>query len=311
MNANERTWPWCGGSIVGHVVIALAAIALIVAVLCRFQSGDSNGGRLWVDSENDNQLAIGPLAGVDHVRVRVVEPAELDFMSKDEVLELRISSVERYPQLLTAEYATSEAVFGQIQDDTPWWGMRGRFYYYSGIRSIEGSSEESRFILNPYLLVAPEFPMRWPPDSVAEDLAGTSMYPFGCLPHSLEWYPKERRAHVSYDADCFESLRLTRVDLVAYNARDLNLNYIFVKYDTSINITKSNPPTGPYRIPQFIHRGSSCGYPGGCNNMSPSTPEIQALNVTGLPAHAVIWLWQEEPESVDQTPDMEFHIHFK
>ena len=98
--------------------------------------------------------------------------------------------------------------------------------------------------------------------------------------------------------------------LIAYNARDLNLNYIFVSCPDSHNTTKPDPPTEPYRNPQFLHQGGSCGYPGGCNNISPQTPAIDNLQITGWPAQVVIWFWRDDPGSIDKSPDMVFVIDF-
>jgi hypothetical protein len=74
---------------------------------------------------------------------------------------------------------------------------------------------------------------------------------------------------------------------------------------------KQDAPQSPYANPQFLHQGGSCGYPGGCNNTSPPTPEIEGLQVTALPAKVVIWLWKQQPISLGQEPDMRFVIQFQ
>jgi len=91
----------------------------------------------------------------------------------------------------------------------------------------------------------------------------------------------------------------------------MNLNYIYVSYADSQNITKGEKLSTAYAIPHFIHQGGSCGYPGGCNNMSPPTPEIDGVEITGYPAKIVAWLWEEEPNSIEETPDMIFVLYFK
>src|SRR5574341_1889482 len=77
-------------------------------------------------------------------------------------------------------------------------------------------------------------------------------------------------------------------DLIAFNARDFNLNYLYVAYDQSQNLYKPDAPTEAFQINPFLHRGGSCGYPGRCNNMSPDTPTISQIEITGLPARAII-----------------------
>ena len=74
---------------------------------------------------------------------------ELDFKTKDDIYRIRREYVFQYPQLVQADYRPEESVFGQIVDNKPWWGIAGHFYYGSGKNSIEGPSEESRFIVTP------------------------------------------------------------------------------------------------------------------------------------------------------------------
>lgn len=257
---------------------------------------------------NRNALAIGEIAKVESVSIDIQPPAELDWKSKSKVLQLRSAAVQQHPELLATEYMSDEAVFGQIVDGLPWWGMEGEFFYWKGEKSIAGPSEESRFILNPYLLVAADF-YDWWQGRIAE--AELSTFPLTCLPHDLHWWPQEARAEVTYDAECVKRGQNYTFDLIAYNARDFNLNYIFVSYPDSLNITKAEIPAEPFANPQFIHRGNSCGYPGGCNNMSPYTPEIDEIEITALPAQVIIWLWQHKPASPGQTPDMTFVLHFR
>lgn len=68
------------------------------------------------------------------------------------------------------------------------------------------------------------------------------------------------------------------------------------------------PPLDAYDNPQFIHKGGSCGYPGGCNNMSPQTPPIDGISLDDLPAKIVVWLWRTRPDSVEVKPDFKYTI---
>jgi hypothetical protein len=266
---------------------------------------------LWVvrlPRPNRNELAIREIAKVDSLNIKLQPPVELDWKSKNEVLQLRTTAVLQYPQLLASEYAPAENVFGQIVDGLPWWGMEGQFFYGKEERSIAGPSEESRFILNPYLLVAADFYVWWQGRITESQLSSFSLT---CLPRDLYWWPPEGRAEVTYDAECVKMGQNYSFYLITYNARDLNLNYIFVSYTDSLNITKPDMPTEPIANPQFIHQGSSCGYPGGCNNMSPYTPEIDGLEITGFPSRVIIRLWENKPASPEESPDMIFIIHFQ
>jgi len=274
---------------------------------------------------NRNALAIGQQARVSDLDIAIQPPAELDFKSKAEVLEARKAAVLQHPDLISGEYEPSDAVLGQVEDNRPWWGITGNFYYGPGERSIEGPSEETRFLLNPYLLVAVEFDglfYSWDTRRITEADLRRPDFPFYCEAGQLRWSPREERAEVAYNLSaCLartnpwtsQPLGLAEAyfSLIAYNARDMNLNYIYVSYPDSRNISKSDAPTSAYANPQYLHRGGSCGYPGGCNNMSPDTPEISWINITELPAEAVVWLWRKRPWSVKQSPDMVFVIHFK
>ena len=283
---------------------------------------------IWVTylpKPNRNALAIGKSARAADLDIAIQPPAELDFKSKAEVLESRKAAVLRYPHLISGDYEPSDAVFGQIEDGRPWWGITGHFYLGPGERSIEGPAEEARFLLNPYLLVAVEFDglfYSWDTRRIAEGDLRRPDFPFYCEASQLRWSPREARAEVTYDvSQCLartnrwttQPLGLANAffSLIAYNARDMNLNYIYVSYPDSRNVSKPDAPTSPYANPQYLHRGGSCGYPGGCNNMSPDTPEISWINITELPAQAVVWLWRQRPWFGTQSPDMVFVIHFK
>lgn len=255
-----------------------------------------------------NRLALGEAANAEALEVAINPPAELDFLTRDAVLQMRTAMVRQYPMLLAASYSPRPAVFGQIEDLAPWWGIEGQFFHGSGIRSIDGPAEESRFILNPYLLVAAEFDDRWSRDLSESRLAG---FPLVCPPQQMIWKPREAYAEVSYDAACIRGRQKPEFSLISYNARDFGFDYIYVSYADSQNISKANVPTDAYANPQFIHRGGSCGYPGGCNNMSPQTPDIDDIRVEGLPAKVMVWLWKGKPGSVAQVPDMRYAIHLR
>lgn len=278
------------------VVLALIATCLI-------------GYFIWqLPEPNRNQLAIGDAATTEAINLAIQPPIELDFKTRAEVLQLREQAVQRQAELILGTYRPAEAVFGQIEDHLPWWGLAGYFYYGSGDKSIEGLSEESRFLVNPYLLVGADFYHNWKDQPESEILRpGVAL---DCAPAQLRWYPKARRGEVTYNAACVAQTNSRLFDLIAYNARDMNLNYLYVVSDDSRNISKPDLPTRPYAIPHYLHRGGSCGYPGGCNNMSPPTPEIDALEIIEFPAQVVVWLWQDEPSTVTQAPDMVFVIQF-
>jgi hypothetical protein len=284
------------------VILGLLALVLVLLLIWA----------LLLPAPNRNALAIGERAALDELAIALQPPQELDYMRKAEVLRLREGAVNQHPELLAANYRPSDAIFDQIVNGLPWWGIAGQFYYGRGERSIEGPSEESRFILNPYLLAAAEFYTRLDNTRIPESKASQPGFRFYCEPYLLHWQPRRAYAEAHYRASCVESIGGGFFDLIAYNARDLNLNYIYVSYPDSQGISKGDAPITAYANPQYIHRGGSCGYPGGCNNMSPRTPEIDGIRITRLPAKVVIWLWEEDPgDPLEGTPDMTFVLRFK
>ena len=260
---------------------------------------------------NLNSLAIGEKGILEEIDLVIRSPLEFDYKSRDEILQLRREAVYWYPDLLAGDYVPDAAIFGQIVDGLPWWGIAGQFYYGQGEQSIEGSSEESRFILNPFMLIAAEPHTIWDRTALPEEQVRRPGFEFYCDPTWLRWEPKKSFAEVTYSSDCAARLGYRTIDLISYNARDFNLNYIFVSYPDSVNVDKHPRPTEPYAIPHYIHQGSSCAYPGGCNNMSPATPPIDALELTASQAKIVIWLWRESPGSLADIPDMVYVIRFQ
>jgi hypothetical protein len=281
---------------------------------------------------NHSRLALGAGATVDTIDIALSPPQELDGKTCSAILDLRRQAAARYPDLLAGSYTPSPQVF-HISDNLPWWGIAGQFYYGKGEHSIDGQSEESRFILNPYLLIAAELrglsiwsdgerALAWDKARITgQDLADPD-YPFYCRPTGLRWWPRTARAAVTYDVSgCLVELNrwtsypLTvadaSLDLIAYNARDMNLNYLYLSLADSDNLSASSPMQSSITIPQFLHAGDSCGYPGGCNNMSPRVAELINLRIERLPARATIWLWHDRPAGVEQPPDMTFTIDFQ
>jgi hypothetical protein len=293
---NFRSWGW--------LIFLLPAMGLCLIGIWLIREPQSA-------KNNNNALAIGEQAKVESIDIFIQAPIEFDSFTKDEVLGKRIEAVYRYPELLFSGYEPFSGVFGGIVDGLPWWGIAGKFYFGPGEQSIEGPSNESRYILNPYLLVAAEPCGGFDKNQVSEDQIRRPGFPFYCPAQQLSWKPEESYAEVTFAANCVAQRNYSCFNLIAYNARDLNLGYIYVSYENSINISKSDPPDEAYAIPQYIHQGDSCDYPGDCNIMSPATPELDGLGVVGLPAKAEIWLWKEKPESLEISPDMTYVIRFR
>jgi hypothetical protein len=273
---------------------------------------------------SSNRLSLGAQAKVQSAfNLDINHPSEYDFLSRVDIENLRKSFANQHPELLLYQYTPMPAIFSQIEDGKPWWGLDGQVFYDSGSKSIDGLSEESRFINNPFMLVcanmllsgyhydASKFPSK-------EDFALSGL-PLECAPSQAVVYPRESREDITYNVTSFlqASAKIVELplqlgsapfDLVAYNARDFGFNYIAVSPRYSQNINKTSDR--PIEIAQYIHCGGSCGCNGGCNNMSPYIDGLHSLSLKALPAHAYVYLWRARPTSVDQSPDFMVHLNF-
>ncbi|MDZ4835969.1 MAG: hypothetical protein SGJ27_19490 [Candidatus Melainabacteria bacterium] len=252
-----------------------------------------------------------------------INPVEsYNFLTKAKILELRSNHAAKFPQLLSGEYKPSDRVFMQIEDGKPWWGIRGIFVNGAGEKSIEGEAEESRFLSNPFLLVAasPWTCEIWNTKAVPEAALSDIDFPYCWLPSTLTYHPKNSLVEVTYDISDYDKKLADRKDwlnerernelpirtfgLVGYNARDFGYEYLYVAVDQSTNIANVGEPGEPVEIGQFIHCGGGSGYPGGCNNQSPGRPPLDQMKILKLPATAKILLWKTKPSSKLDKPDM-------
>ena len=256
--------------------------------------------RGYPTSAFENKLLIGEhavvVAGLD---IPVQMPIELNFRTKADVLELRKRYVELTPNLVAAPYQPSESVFGAIEDGKPWWGLRGQSVWGPGPRSSEGPAEESRFILNPFLLAGanPAIVEIWDEDKVTEEDLQRSDF----NQDLNNWRAKLKTDKI-----------IPAFGVAAYNAVDFNLNYVYVDTAKSIHIENVNkPPQEAVKIAHYLHCGGTCQIPGGCNNMSPEMKEIDRIKYTALPARAWVSLWRAKPSNVNVKPDMVVYIDLK
>lgn len=271
-----------------------------------------------------NRLATGDQASTKGpVDIALLEPQALNFKSRYDVLNMRRVEIEKQ-RLITNAYNPTPDIFSEIQDNKPWWGMHGQFVWGEGEHSIEGPAEESRFLLNPYMLVAPSSWTTeiWDRQKITAADLDRRDFPFSWMPESLRWWPSNATAQAVYNITQFDRNLSTWKDrlytgdnhkfgLVAYNARDFDLNFLYIVPDKSKNITNSHKSKEAWQIVQKIHCGDSCKYPGGCNNMSPAAQEVDDISLAGLPARACIYLWKDRPQNTSQRPDFTYVIDFK
>jgi hypothetical protein len=269
-----------------------------------------------------NDLALGQTAKVTKLSIPIVPPTDFNFKGRATLYAMRQAQVMKYPELLTAQYVPDGECFGQIEDQRPWWGTYGLSYYGSGKNSIKGPSLESRFFLNPFLLAGDRSGLGLPKDKISEaDLAKKS-YPTYLQPSDLQWSPKVKKGEVTYDITGYQKQMCSLLgydkyelhgprDISLINARDLGLKFVYIPPSWSLNVKIGSPMKGVMRIPQFIHKGDSCGYPGGCNNQSPETPWLQSFTIEKLPARIGFLFWKKPPITRKVPPDMMFFVLYK
>ncbi len=316
MNYQKRIITWAAVFIVLILAYLLVVARYITPIL----------------AENTNALAIGQRSIVESLNVPIADNIDLDNMTRDEIYTLRQEAVMEYPWLMYSKYEPSIAVFSNVEDNLPWWGTAGWYYYGSGELSASGLSKESLQILNPYLLVSADFSGLsihsketgegfWN-SNVSEAALEKETFPFYAPPENLRWWPERSRIEVTYDlSDYFSALDHwtaktlsvgdVSFDLIALNARDLNMNYIWVDYDQSLNVSKDKAPADAFAIPHNLHSSNDCGLSGGCNSLDASAPEIQGLWVKGLPAKLILYLWTNRPSSTTDTPVITYVINIK
>jgi len=271
------------------------------------------------ESSAPNKLKVGNGA-TGTANIKITDPIELDNLTKKEVLGMRKKLVAGY-DLVDGEYAPYAPLFGQIQDNAPWWGMDGLLCHGAGMKSIDGPSEESRDVANPYMLIVLDEGMAFSTEKCAP-------YP---RPAALEWDAGRSQAAATYNMSDFVAKRkilaslsknatniLTyfnegnfTMSLIGINARDFGYQYAHIDAEKSIGISDyygGRLTTDAVELRDFIHRGGSCGYPGGCNNLSPDNPE-QDFTISKIPGTIYFKLWKSKPASTGQEADFTFIIN--
>jgi hypothetical protein len=307
---------------------ALVCLTLFLVVPLAALSGcASRSTDVQAQTKSANVLLLGNEAiARSPIDIPIQLPAPLNFKTRAQVLQLRQGYVEATANLVSGPYLPSAEVFARIEDNKPWWGIIGQGVWGPGPRASEGVAEESRFILNPYLLAGanPAVEDMWLPEKMTgEDLARPD-FPFCWEPSAVRLDAVQRFEEVVYDVSKFnQQMNLSRAKLrkqtifpdfgiIAYNARDFNFNYIYWDPKQSVNVENIDQ-VAPEAVPivQMIHCGGTCKIPGGCNNMSPAMKSIDRIKYKALPARTCVLLWHDKPQSVQVKPDMVVYIDLK
>ncbi|MFA5161464.1 MAG: hypothetical protein WC421_04380 [Elusimicrobiales bacterium] len=278
-----------------------------------------------------NSLALGGASrAAGAVEIPISEPVYLNFKTREEIFALRSAAVAAQPLLSDGRYSPSEAMFGQMQSGRPWWGEDGLFFYAEDPKwSIQGRSERSRVVVNPFLLVdceeaeGPFAPLHGLPAGRLF-AARTSDRDFSYFPHlsRLLWHPAQKKAEVTYLVSDFAKFigkyakrTFSPGEMALHfrvtNARDWGFEYVYFDMRNSSNLAHPGWKNAAIRTRSYIHTGGTCGYSGGCNNISPLEPELSGVRIAKLPAAARLLFWRAAPLSPASPPDFVFDVKFQ
>lgn len=207
-------------------------------------------------------------------------------------------------------YQPSEAVFGGIVDGKPWIDANPCSIDGSKRQGTNGFSEESRFITNPNMLVAIEYPFSFSnqPNNWCEDSINQ------LVPQEINYSKEKNEIIVVYNQLPFMAPVGKKWFYVfnGLNARDFGYKYAYVdntkstykpQYTDSTNISNS-----VVEFQNYIHLGGSCGYESGCNNGSPRQTYLEFQdNFTEYKyqyREIYIKLWKNRPASKNSPADI-------
>lgn len=258
------------------------------------------------------QKPIDKMTNDEDIDIGVNPLAELSYKTKDYVYDLR----KKYVMdsiFSTPDYKPSEDIFGSIKSGKPWVKNTACSKTRGGASFIDGLSEESRFINNPTMLVAIEFPFTYPADEDDNALwcekAAETM-----LPKKISFNGAKKEISVTY-----ENLPFSTIGNHAFytfnglNARDLGYEYAYIDKKQSTYEPKftdsDNISNRVVKFQNYIHVGGSCKHSQGCNNGSPRQSylefkEEQYFDNVNSEREIYIKLWKEKPSSPSEKPDI-------
>lgn len=292
--------------------VVLAGLLALALALFFFLDLDPDPNPREPATKDGNPLALRVRAQGHPQKIGLEPNALVDFdgLSQAEVLAIRQSYLDAQPLLFDAqEYSPSGAVFGRVEDGAAWWGIDGIYLHGPGELAVTGPAEESRWIVNPFALVGIN-----ETKAFVWKRAQTGRWEPSML--GLEWQPGQGHFVVRYDLSNYFALKSMRRDeshdlsLTTMNAQDFGMRHIYLDAEASEGVRLSESAAGVGELRQYLHRGGSCGYSGGCNNGSPGTPELD-FEVTDLPASIVGKLWAQSPASPTEPADLSFEIHLE
>lgn len=259
---------------------------------------------------------IEPLQTSSVINIPVNEPTELSYKTKDEIYELRKHFFD-LSIFKNSKYKPSEEVFGEIESSKPWVANDVCKDEETNMVKIDGPSEESRFINNPALLVAIEYPFyfsRYPSISWCTDRSTT------LIPSEISYNGELKEIDVTYDKLPFTTQGNDSFYMFnGLNARDLGYKWAYIDlskttYDIDFS-EEENISNQVIEFQNFLHLGGSCRHESGCNNGSPRQSFLEFKNNNDTYEYSnkeiYIKLWKNKPSSPLDVPDITEKIILK
>lgn len=245
---------------------------------------------------------------VSNTEVKVNYPVSLSYLTKNNILDLR----KRYVSesiFANSDYKPSDFVFGQIEDKKPWMSIYICEKPDAIAHDISGPSEEARWIVNPTMLVALEYPFYLINEHDSKWCESNEAI---MMPKSISYSAPSNEIRVTYSSLPIVIQNNSFYQFNGINARDLGYKYFYIDKSKSTFdvpfLNKENPSNKVMEFQNFIHLGSSCKQQGGCNNGSPRQPEFEftykAEKYTQQNAQIYIKLWKELPASEKAPADI-------
>lgn len=244
------------------------------------------------------------------INIPINPPTELSYKLKENIYTSRINYVKN--SIFNSDnYQPSDEIFGNIVSGKPWIANDICKDWQTKAYKINGPSEESRFINNPTILVAIEYPFSF---SNYNDISWCTDPVSTITPKQITYQKSKNEITVTYEKLPFETENNHSFYMFnGLNARDLGYKYAYIDqskttYDKIIFTNTSNISNEIIEFQNFIHLGSSCQVPGGCNNGSPRQSYLefkqQDTDYSQSNGEIYIKLWHTKPSAPSKKADI-------
>lgn len=264
------------------------------------------------DTQNVNYE---PIDTISVINVPVNEPTALSYKTKEEIYSIRTDYVQK-SIFKNPAYKPSDKVFGAIESGKPWCAADLCKDKGVNLVHVDGPSEEARFLNNPSMLVAIEYPFTF---SNGEEHSWCVNPDNNLIPKQITYDGINKEITVVYEHLPFTTKgNHSFYTFNGLNARDLGYSWAYIDNSKSTYkvdfVNSENIANQVIEFQNYIHLGFSCGHSTGCNNGSPrqSYLEFKENSTEYLYQNREIYikLWKNKPKSPSDKPDITEKIMF-